>query len=108
MELSCDNPHLNSERTLTMLIDTRIAGIPCLVRATFSEDRSRLHGHPDSWCHEPSELDYAVLDRRGRLAPWLERKMDSRDRAALERTIVRCARELVAFYNAHARVGDYE
>ena len=74
---------------MSAVLPARVVGIPCLVRATFSPDTSRLSGHPDLWHHEPSELDWELLDRRGRRALWLERKMLAHDRAALEHHIKR-------------------
>lgn len=70
-----------------MEIEARIQGIPCLVRVT--------HYHPgcaartncrvdDSYPAEPEEIEYEILDRRGRPAPWLERKAKAADYAAID------------------------
>ncbi|MBP6581890.1 MAG: hypothetical protein KA204_00210 [Chromatiaceae bacterium] len=64
-------------------MDTRISGIPCQVDVTtYQRYRpARLHGHPDTWAPpEYEEINFSVFDRRGRLAPWLERKMTEADR----------------------------
>lgn len=64
------------------IIQTRLAGIPCQIAVT---DFRRVEG---SYSYDaPSELDhygytdydYEVLDRRGRPAPWLERKVSADD-----------------------------
>lgn len=68
-------------------LDARIAGIPCQARIL-----SYTPGHPAKTnadpgsCYEssPPEIEYEVLDRRGRLAPWLEAKLIDKERAALE------------------------
>jgi len=50
------------------ILDTRIAGIPCKIGIT-------------SLTIDPfgSEADFHVMDRRGRLAPWLDRKLTEGD-----------------------------
>lgn len=57
---------------------TRIAGIPCQVELTYFDpgEPPFLLGHPDNWePGVPPEVRFDVLDRRGRPAPWLEKKM---------------------------------
>jgi hypothetical protein len=65
-----------------MEIETRVAGIPCCARLThfYGGDPGRLFGPPEH-CYppEPQEMDWTILDRRGRPAPWLERKMTDQD-----------------------------
>ena len=51
------------------ILDTRIAGIPCKIGIT-SLTIDRQFG---------SEADFHVMDRRGRLAPWLDRKLTEGD-----------------------------
>lgn len=58
-------------------METRIAGIPCMIRIDHFRCRA-----PDrnSWASREdyegyTEMDYTVCDQRGRPAPWLERKM---------------------------------
>lgn len=62
------------------IIQTRLASIPCQIAVT---DFRRVEG---SYSYNaPSDLDYygfvdydyEVLDRRGRPAPWLERKVST-------------------------------
>jgi hypothetical protein len=61
--------------------DTRIVGIPCQIEVTFYEPFcSGKRGHIDNWSEdEPEYLEFDVLDRNGRKAPWLERKMSADD-----------------------------
>lgn len=64
-------------------MNTRISGIPCIVDVTTYQlyRPARLHGKPDSWYPgELEEINFTVFDRRGRPAPWLERKLDDADR----------------------------
>jgi hypothetical protein len=72
------------------MIEARIAGIPCLVEVTYYAPAlpGRYSGPPES-CYpdEPEEICFEVRDRRGRPAPWLERKMTDDDRAEVERLI---------------------
>jgi hypothetical protein len=70
-----------------MLITTRIAGIPAQLqvhrahwtRADYSTDHSTMDAE-GGW-----DLDWTVLDRRGRPAPWLESKVDA---ATIESIII--------------------
>jgi len=65
-----------------MEIETRVAGIPCWARLTHYHpgDPGRTYGPPeDCWPPEPAEMDWTILDGRGRPAPWLERKMTDQD-----------------------------
>jgi hypothetical protein len=68
--------------TIDLEIPATVAGIPCIARVTHYDpgDPGRLYGHPDDqYPPEPAELDWTILDGRGRPAPWLERKMDDQD-----------------------------
>lgn len=69
---------------------TRVCGIPCVVRVTTWERYvpEFISGPPDK-CY-PAEGgcgEWMLLDTRGRPAPWLERKMTEDDREALEQKI---------------------
>jgi hypothetical protein len=57
-------------------IETRIAGIPCIVGVTYF-DRHGACRHADSDMDYRGyvEVEWEVLDRRGRPAPWLSRKV---------------------------------
>ena len=68
-------------------IESRIAGIPCLIGVTHF---NRVRG---SYSYNaPSDMDYygytesewEVLDRRGRPAAWLERKLTDRERSRID------------------------
>lgn len=71
-------------------IDARIAGIPCLIGVlAFSHTPgtySRNADCPDDY-YGSIESDWVVLDRRGRPAAWLERKLDDNARSDVESRI---------------------
>ena len=60
--------------------DYRVAGIPCQIGVLNYEHYSPVSKDPRQ-CHSDleyygySEADYVVLDRRGRPAEWLQRKL---------------------------------
>ena len=59
-------------------IETRVAGIPCIVGVTYFdsvEGSYNYHAASDYDYHGYTECEFDVLDRRGRKAPWLERKL---------------------------------
>jgi hypothetical protein len=59
-------------------IETRVAGIPCIVGVTYFESvrgSYNYHAASDWDYHGYTECEFEVLDRRGRKAPWLERKL---------------------------------
>lgn len=63
-------------------INHRVAGIPCLIgvidysvtKGSFSYDAPS-----DIDYHGGTECDWEILDRRGRPAPWLARKINARE-----------------------------
>ena len=63
-------------------IEHRVAGIPCLIGVISYETE------PQTW-DDPgyTEMEWDILDRRGRLAPWLERKVTAKDEASIEEAI---------------------
>jgi hypothetical protein len=67
-------------------IESRVANIPCIIGV---EDYQDGNGNP--WCD--SDVDYygnsewVVCDRRGRYAPWLERKLSKADISRIENEI---------------------
>lgn len=69
---------------------TRIANIPCQIEVTNYSPaiRARTWGPPEH-CYpsEPEEIEIEVLDRRGRPAPWLQRKMSDEDYAEVFREL---------------------
>jgi hypothetical protein len=71
-------------------IESKVAGIPCLIGVTeFSVVRGSYS------YNAPSDMDYygytescwEVLDRRGRPADWLERKLTDADRSRIDQEI---------------------
>jgi phosphoenolpyruvate synthase/pyruvate phosphate dikinase len=72
-------------------IETRVAGIPCIIGVTYFES---VKGSGNKWTavsdwdyHGYTECEYEVLDSRGRKAAWLERKVTSEINAKIEREI---------------------
>lgn len=71
-------------------IESKVAGIPCLIGVTeFSSVRgSYSYNAPsDMDYYGYSESEWDVLDRRGRPAAWLERKLTNDDRQRIEQEI---------------------
>jgi hypothetical protein len=71
-------------------IESTVAGIPCLIGVTeFSSVRgSYSYNAPsDMDYYGYTESDWEVLDRRGRPAAWLDRKLTGSDRCRIEREI---------------------
>ena len=62
-------------------IQSRIAGIPCLIGVTKFHKVRPWKGSAascpssDDW-YGYTTVEYEILDRQGRPAPWLEKKMD--------------------------------
>ncbi len=67
-------------------IETRISGIPCIVEITSYYPSTPMKWFRDGTCLPPQyeELEFSVMDRKGRIAPWLERKLDDQDRSRIE------------------------
>ena len=80
---------------MTMEIKTRISGIPCIVTLDRMFVQKPLGRNCDSdWdCYGYTEIEFTVRDRRGRLAPWLERKMSDTDRSRIENALEIAATE---------------
>jgi hypothetical protein len=60
------------------VFDSRVAGIPCQIGVVNYERHAPMsahEAHSDLEFYGYSEADYVVLDRRGRPAPWLQRKV---------------------------------
>lgn len=66
---------------------TRIQGIPCQVSVTSYIEARPMQvtgsGFGDAIAPDLEEVEFDVLDRKGYLAHWLERKMTSADRARI-------------------------
>ena len=71
-------------------IEHRVAGIPCLIGVI---DYDRVKGSfsynapSDMDYHGYTECDWEILDRRGRPAPWLARKINAREEDAINEAI---------------------
>jgi len=73
------------------MIETRIAGIPCLIRVDscrYFKPLPALTAPSTEDCQGGAEVEFTVCDRRGRPAPWLEDKMVDREREKIEGDIV--------------------
>lgn len=74
-------------------VDTRISGIPCKVRVDRVEivppwTGSSINCPSADDYYGYSEVEFTVCDRRGRVAPWLERKMTGSDYERIESEIL--------------------
>ena len=74
-------------------IEARIAGIPCLIEPThvFVQRPMGPSASNDMDCYGYAEIEFDVLDRKGRLAPWLEKKMTADERVEIENKILEAA-----------------
>ncbi len=61
--------------------ESRINGIPCLIEARI------IPGSPGNLYEppEPDDVEFRVLDRRGRSADWLRRKLSREDTHRIKR-----------------------
>lgn len=65
-----------------MILDTHVSGIPCRVKVISAEAGTPgvIHADPTLSAERvPDDLTVEVLDRRGRPAPWLQRKLTAMD-----------------------------
>jgi hypothetical protein len=66
------------------VISTNVAGIPCKAECVhyFRQEPLGYRANSDWDARGYTECDFVILDRRGRLAEWLERKLtkDEADR----------------------------
>lgn len=78
-----------------MEIQTTVAGIPCIASLTYYHKQEPLGPSADSdWdCYGYTECEFDVLDRRGRPAPWLHRKMTEADESRIKSEFEEAARE---------------
>ena len=71
-----------------------MAGIPCLIEPTHVLVVKPNHNADNSGDYYGySEVEFDVLDMRGRPAQWLARKMTDKDREAIETLILEQERE---------------
>jgi hypothetical protein len=77
-------------------IESTVAGIPCLIGVTeFSSVRGSYSYHADSDMdyYGYTESEWVVLDRRGRPAAWLERKLTDAERSRIEQEVAEAMAE---------------
>jgi hypothetical protein len=82
--------------------ESRVCGIPCIIRVKYWEVYfpAQVSGPPERcYPEEGGEGDWEILDRRGRPAPWLERKMTPNDHDRLDREIFNHMENLHADYS---------
>ena len=70
--------------------EDRVAGLPCLIVVTYWEPYvpAKVSGPPE-YCY-PAEggcCEWEVRDRRGRPAPWLERKLTDAERERIDQLV---------------------
>ncbi len=71
-------------------IDTRVRGIPCRIGVLGYESYAAAYvsGPPERCSPAFGGFgDYEILDQRGRLAPWLAKKISKDDEALIQETI---------------------
>ena len=76
---------------MSTLMETRVAGIPCtaridhvnVVKGSYSYNAASDHDY-----HGYSEVVWELCDRRGRPAPWLDKKLTNADAARIENEIL--------------------
>ena len=71
-------------------IETRVAGIPCIARVTYSH---YTRPNPTTWASDIDfyggwTLNWELCDSRGRPAPWLERKATDEDSQRIEAELI--------------------
>jgi hypothetical protein len=77
-------------------VEARISGIPCLIEVTHYlkvRGSGSWNAPSDMDYHGYEEINFEVCDRRGRQAPWLERKMTKDDIREIERLICEAMQE---------------
>ncbi len=87
-------------------VPVRARGIPALAGITYYDYQPPFRGSPylcdcsdDYYGHE--EVEWDLLDRRGKPAPWLDRKLSKADREGITRELL----ELAATARREARNG---
>lgn len=63
-----------------------MAGIPCLIKVThyFKQKPMGPSADSDYDCYGYTDIEFEVCDRRGRPAPWLERKLTPEDKNRID------------------------
>ena len=72
-------------------LSTHVQGIPCGISVTYYSPAMPMRvtgsGFGDAIAPEPEEVEFKVLDRKGYLSPWLEKKLTTQDIARITREI---------------------
>jgi hypothetical protein len=70
-------------------MESTVAGIPCIINVTYYFKQEPLGPMCDSDldCYGYTEIEFEVCDRRGRPAPWLERKLTQEEKERIETEI---------------------
>lgn len=69
-------------------IKTRVAGIPCIIGVTEYNSVAGDSRADSDWDYNGyTDCEWEVLDRRGRPAPWLTKKVTDEDEAEIEKEI---------------------
>jgi hypothetical protein len=79
-------------------VESFVAGIPCLIGVkTYNVTKpwkGSVHTCPsDMDWYGYTELEFDVLDQRGRPAPWLERKLSEKDSERIECDVAEAMKE---------------
>ena len=72
-------------------MESTVAGIPCIIqidRCMVVKGSYSYNAPSDHDYHGYSEIEFTVCDRRGRPAPWLERKLTENDVDRIESEII--------------------
>lgn len=70
----------------------RVAGIPAIARVTnfYPGHGGNYTGHPDfRYPKEYPEIEFEICDKKGRPAPWLERKIDDQEKEDLASQLIK-------------------
>ena len=73
-------------------IETRVAGIPCLIGVIEYESTAgsyNYHAASDCDYYGYTESSWTVLDRRGRPATWLAKKLTDKDQNRIDEELTR-------------------
>lgn len=78
------------------LVEIRAAGIPALAGVTHYSYQAPFRGSPfrcdSDWDYYGfEEIEWDLLDRRGRSAPWLDRKLSQSERGEITRHLLELA-----------------
>lgn len=74
-------------------IESTVAGIPCLVQIdhVFVQRPMGPSADSDLDCYGYAEVEFTVLDRNGRPAPWLSKKLTKQEIERIENMILEAA-----------------